>query len=145
MQQMKNIIILSLFILTNTCFAQNKYDDWEIAKKESESSKKNILIILTGSEWCKACVKMEKNVINSNEFIEYANENLVILEVNLPRHWNYDSKVVKNFERFKNKYKTNSLPSIILVDKDGKEITKMTSGLNSLKKVMNRLKEWEKR
>ena len=137
---MKKIIILSLFILANVSFAQNKYDDWEVAKKESESSKKNILIILTGAEWCKPCVKMEKNVIDSKEFIDYANENLIILEINLPRHWNYDSKVVKDYERFKNKYETNALPSLILVDKDGKEITKMTSGLNSLEKVMKQLR-----
>ncbi len=137
---MKKITILLLFILTNISFAQNKYDDWEIAKKNAESSNKNILIILTGAEWCKPCVKMEKNVIQAKEFIDYANENLVIFEINLPRHWNYDSKIVKDYERLKNKYQTNSLPSIILVDKEGKEIMKMTSGLNSLEKVMNQLR-----
>ena len=83
---------------------------------------------------------MENNVIKAKEFIDYANENLVIFEINLPRHWNYDSKVVKDYEYLKNKYQTNSLPSLILVDNEGKEIMKMTNGLNSLEKVMNQLR-----
>jgi thioredoxin-related protein len=137
---MKKLIILILFILVNISFAQNKFDDWESAKKNAESTNKNILIILTGAEWCKPCVKMENNVIKAKEFIDYANENLVIFEINLPRHWNYDSKVVKDYEYLKNKYQTNSLPSLILVDNEGKEIMKMTNGLNSLEKVMNQLR-----
>ena len=134
------IITSILLLLVNFSFAQKKYDDWEVAKKESEISNKNILIVLTGSEWCKPCVKMEKNVFQANEFIEFANQNLIILEVNLPRHWDYDSKVVKDYTFFKNKYQTNSLPALILVNSDGKEIIKISDGLHSLEKVMKQLK-----
>ncbi|MES2747780.1 MAG: thioredoxin family protein [Bacteroidota bacterium] len=137
---MKKILILLLFSVATSSFAQTKYDDWEVAKKKAESSNKNILIILTGAEWCKPCVKMEKNVMQANEFIAYSNDNLILLEINLPRHWDYDSKVVKDYEYFKNNYQTNALPSLILVDMEGKEIMKITSGLTSLEKVMKQLR-----
>jgi thioredoxin-related protein len=141
---MKNKLITSiLLLLINFSFCQKKYDDWESAKKESEISKKNILIILTGSDWCKPCVKMEKNVIDTKEFIEYANQNLIILEINLQRHFDYNSKLVKNYIYFRDKYQTNSLPSLILVNSDGKEITKISSGLSSLEKVMKELAKYK--
>ena len=86
------LTLITLFFL-NLSFAQiTKYDDWDIAKQQSELKGKNILIILTGAEWCKPCVKMEKNVIENEQFIEYANQNLVILEINIPRNQNYNSK-----------------------------------------------------
>lgn len=139
LQQMKKTVFLSFLIFANICLAQEKYDDWQVAKNKAESTNKNILIVLTGAEWCKPCVKMEKNVMQAKEFIDYANENLVLLELNLPRHWDYDSKLIKDYQHFKSKYQSNALPSLILVDTQGKEIMKMTSYLSSLEKVMKEL------
>lgn len=138
----KKLLASILLLLINYSFSQKKFNDWELAKKESEISKKNILIILTGAEWCKPCVKMEKNVIKTEAFTEYANQTLIILEINLPRHWDYDSKVVKDYVFFRDKYQTNALPSLILVNSDGKAITTISSGLSSLEKVMKELAKY---
>jgi thioredoxin-related protein len=136
------LTLITLFFL-NISFAQiTKYDDWDIAKQQSELTGKNILIILTGAEWCKPCVKMEKNVIENEQFIEYANQNLVILEINIPRNQNYDLKVMKDYVYFKNKYSTNALPIMILVDKNGTEKIRLSDNLSSLEKVLERLKKY---
>jgi thioredoxin-related protein len=136
------LTLITLFFL-NLSFAQiTKYDDWDIAKQQSELKGKNILIILTGAEWCKPCVKMEKNVIENEQFIEYANRNLVILEINIPRNQNYNSKIMKDYVYFKNKYSTNALPIMILVDKNGTEKIRLSDNLNSLEKVLERLKKY---
>ena len=136
------LTLITLFFL-NLSFAQiTKYDDWDIAKQQSELKGKNILIILTGAEWCKPCVKMEKNVIENEQFIEYANQNLVILEINIPRNQNYNSKIMKDYVYFKDKYSTNALPIMILVDKNGTEKIRLSDNLNSLEKVLERLKKY---
>lgn len=136
------LTLITLFFL-NLSFAQiTKYDDWDIAKQQSELKGKNILIILTGAEWCKPCVKMEKNVIENEQFIEYANQNLVILEINIPRNQNYNSKIMKDYVYYKNKYSTNALPIMILVDKNGTEKIRLSDNLNSLEKVLERLKKY---
>lgn len=136
------LTLITLFFL-NLSFAQiTKYDDWDIAKQQSELKGKNILIILTGAEWCKPCVKMEKNVIENEQFIEYANRNLVILEINIPRNQNYNSKIMKDYVYFKDKYSTNALPVMILVDKNGTEKISLSDNLNSLEKVLERLKKY---
>jgi len=135
-------IITFLFLLTGTLlYGQvTKLDNWETAREKAKAENKDILIILTGAEWCKPCVRMEKNVIEQSDFVDFANERLVIFEINLPRHQDLNSRVVKDYNDFKARYQTNSLPSLILVDKNGTEKTRITSGRMSVDAVIKKLK-----
>src|SRR5690606_286910 len=125
-----------LFILSSNIFYSQltKNNDWNVAQEKAQKSGKNILIILTGSEWCKPCIKMKKNVLETIEFEKFANESVEIFEINLPRNQDLNSKVVMDYQYFKNKFKTNALPSLILLDKEGNELVKMSDGLASKEK-----------
>lgn len=130
-----------LFVLTSNIFYSQivKNTDWIVTQEKAQKSGKNILIILTGSEWCKPCIKMKKNVIETIEFEKFANENVEIFEINLPRNQDLNSKVVKDYNYFKNKYQTNALPTLILVNNVGKELLKISDGLSSKEKVISKL------
>ena len=130
-----------LFVLTSNIFYSQivKNTDWNVTQEKAQKSGKNILIILTGSEWCKPCIKMKKNVIETIEFEKFANENVEIFEINLPRNQDLNSKVVKDYNYFKNKYQTNALPTLILVNNVGKELLKISDGLSSKEKVISKL------
>lgn len=82
---------------------------------------------------------MKKNVIETIEFEKFANENVEIFEINLPRNQDLNSKVVKDYNYFKNKYQTNALPTLILVNNVGKELLKISDGLSSKEKVISKL------
>ena len=89
--------------------------------------------------WCKPCIKMKKNVIETIEFEKFANENVEIFEINLPRNQDLNSKVVKDYNYFKNKYQTNALPTLILLNNVGKELLKISDGLSTKEKVISKL------
>ncbi|MDF0720898.1 thioredoxin family protein [Kaistella sp. PBT33-4] len=133
-----------LFILSSNIFYSQlpKNNDWNVAQEKAQKSGKNILIILTGSEWCKPCIKMKKNVIETIEFEKFANESVEIFEINLPRNQDLNSKVVMDYQYFKNKFKTNALPSLILLDKEGNELVKISDGLASKQKVISKLSKY---
>jgi thioredoxin-related protein len=138
-----SFLLITTFFILNLSFAQvTKLDDWDSAKEQSELSGKKILIILTGAEWCKPCVKMEKNVMENQQFIDYANQNLIIFEINIPRNQNYNTKTMKDYLHLKNKYVTNALPIMILVDKNGTEILRISNNLSSLENVLEKLKKY---
>ena len=143
MKKLKSSLIIIIFLLfSNYSQAQIvKHTDYEIAKREAIKQNKDILIVLTGSDWCKPCIKMEKNVFLNSEFIKLAEDKLIILEVNLERHIDMDSKVYKDYDFFKKKYQTNTLPCLILIDKN--EVTKsvISEGLTSFKRTYNRISE----
>jgi len=87
---------------------------------------------------------MEKKVIHTPQFEEYAKNNLEIFEINLPNHFDYSSEIIKEYEYFKNKYQSNALPSLILVDKNGNELGKISKGIFSIEKVISTLENLKK-
>lgn len=56
------------------------------AQQLSEKTKKPILANFTGSDWCGWCVKLSKEVFNQPEFKEWADKNVVLLELDFPRN-----------------------------------------------------------
>lgn len=143
---MKATFILHvLFVLSfSTTQAQlKKSPDYETAKTEAKKKNKDILIVLTGSEWCKPCVKMKKNVFENQEFISYANEHFVIFEVNLGRHWDMDSKLYKDYAFFKEKYQSNALPTLIVLDSNEVRKAVISEKLTSFESTMDKLKQLE--
>lgn len=143
---MKATFILHvLFVLSfSTTQAQlKKSPDYETAKTEAKKENKDILIVLTGSEWCKPCVKMKKNVFENQEFISYANEHFVIFEVNLGRHWDMDSKLYKDYAFFKEKYQSNALPTLIVLDSNEVRKAVISEKLTSFESTMDKLKQLE--
>lgn len=137
--QLTTIIIL---LTTSSSVGQvAKIDNWEVAQEKALSQKKSILIILTGEEWCRPCMKMERDVINHPEFISFANTRLVIFEINLPKPIELNSSVYKMYRVFSEKYQTNALPSLILTDHTGLEKVIITNATGSATKVVKRLND----
>ena len=137
----KLIVIFALiFFQTSTAQELKMYTNWEETKEIAEKEEKEILIILTGSEWCAPCKKMDKNVIAAREFQEYAHKNLVIFLVDLPGgglHLN--SKVYQTYAKFKKDYSAERLPSLVLAERDGKKIKTLTGKMFKLDNVLDQL------
>lgn len=51
----------------------------------SNETKKPIFGFFTGSDWCGWCIKLQKNVFAKQAFIDWANANVVLLELDFPR------------------------------------------------------------
>ena len=114
---------------------------WNEAEELAQKENKQILIILTGSEWCAPCKKMEKRVIENSDFQEYAEKNLILFLVDLPGGGLViNSKVYQDYERFQEKYETNALPSLILTDKNGIKIKTLKGRMFKLENVLKQLR-----
>jgi len=53
------------------------YDD---AKAQAKKAKKKLLILFTDSEFCKPCRELKSNVLESDVFLDYAKEKLVLFK-----------------------------------------------------------------
>ncbi len=118
-------IILSLLL---TCFfitlgAQEWNLDFDEAIKKAKEQDKNMLLVFQGSDWCVPCMKLEKNIWESDEFIKYSQENLVLLKADFPRKKSNklsQAQMDKNEILFE-KYNTpGSFPFVIVFDNSGK-------------------------
>ena len=45
-----------------------------------------MLLFFTGSDWCGWCIRLQKEVFRTPEFTKWANENVVLVELDFPRN-----------------------------------------------------------
>ncbi|MBE0392583.1 thioredoxin family protein [Flavobacterium sp. PL002] len=85
---MKKNVILFLLIF-GVQFAQSQELVWHTNVKEaiavSEKQKRPLLLFFTGSDWCGWCIRLQKEVLLTPEFKEWASENVVLVELDYPR------------------------------------------------------------
>jgi thioredoxin-related protein len=65
-------------------------------------------------------------VLSSPEFIQYAKENLVLVDVDFPRHKTLSEELKKANEQLSEQFKIEAFPTIVVLNSDGKELTKRT-------------------
>lgn len=135
------LILLSLNFRLVSAQDLEMLSNWEQALELAQKEQKQILIILTGSEWCAPCKKMDKRVIHQPAFQSYAQENLVIFLVDLPGGvLDLNSQVNQDYEKFKKKYETNTLPALVLARDNGEKIKYLKGKMSNLDNVLSQLK-----
>ena len=120
-----------LFILFNSVlFSDGTWEtDFNKAQQSAKTEHKLILINFSGSDWCGPCIRMHKDIFESNNFSQYAGEHLVLVNADFPR--------LKKHELSKDQQKKNDQ----LADKYNKDgIFPLTVLLASDGRV---LKEWQ--
>ena len=76
------ITLISSLLTTNTPVW---FTDFNKAKTEAAVSEKYILINFSGSDWCGPCIRLHKEVFESETFNSYAQKNLVLVNADFPR------------------------------------------------------------
>ena len=94
--------------------------DIDEAYAEAKRTKKPILANFTGSDWCGWCKKLDKDVFNKPEFQKWAEENVVLLELDFPRRFKLPQENAMKNERVKQSFQQLGLvrgfPTILLFD-----------------------------
>ncbi|RSK40462.1 thioredoxin family protein [Mangrovimonas spongiae] len=83
---MKKLIwLLAVVLVSNTMFSQDWHDNFKEAQSKAQESHKPIILVFSGSDWCAPCIKLDKQVFQSDAFKNYANENVVLMRADFPR------------------------------------------------------------
>lgn len=82
-------IILTLFLVLGSFTIQAQELTWQTdvnkAIELSKKSKKPLLLFFTGSDWCGWCIRLQKEVLTTPEFVAWANDNVILVELDFPR------------------------------------------------------------
>lgn len=118
---MKNATIV-LLLLTNTAMSYSQ--EWKTnlseAFREASASGKEVLLLFSVTENCESCAKLEENVLQSNEFLSYANERFILVK--------QDFNAASGADKFDNlliveKYnKDGFFPLMVIINKNEKMI-----------------------
>ena len=122
--------VFSISCQMNTNSAEEPEKIWftnvSEAIEQSKASGKPIFAFFTGKEWCSWCKKLERQVLSKEGFINYAKENLVLLELDFPRRRKDGKPVIlpeKQIELAR-KFNIKGYPTVILMDSSTNKIAK---------------------
>lgn len=100
----------------------------EEAKQKAEKLQLPILIVFSGSDWCKPCMKLREDILHSTEFEKYAFKNLVLVELDFPalkKNRLSDEQTAHN-EKLAEKYNSKGIfPSMVVINYTGKQLGQM--------------------
>lgn len=125
---MKKILFTMLILVSNYGLAQNWQADFEEAKRIASEQNKNIIIVFSGSDWCAPCIKLDKNIWQSEAFKSEAAEEWVLVKANFPRKKanELSKEQTEHNRKLAEKYNIEgSFPLVVILDKSGKVLGKM--------------------
>ena len=112
---MKKLLVISLLFTSTIAFGQEKskwYIDFEKAAQVSLQTGKPILADFTGSDWCGWCKKLKKEVFITTQFKDWADQNVVLLELDYPRKKQQDEKIKKQNRELQQIFQVRGYPTI---------------------------------
>jgi len=119
----------------------------DLPKAQAQAKKENKLVLLdfTGSDWCGWCIKLKGEVFDLKEFKEYADKNLVLVEVDFPRKKELSAEQKKANGELQEKYKIKGYPTIIVLNGDGKKVGELGYTKGGPKAFIAKLEEETKK
>jgi protein disulfide-isomerase len=105
-------------------------DVYEISK----TTGKPIFAFFTGSDWCGWCHKLQREVFAKPAFIDWANRNVILLELDFPRKKQLSAELTQQNAELQQAFRVGSFPTIWIFFLDKDEVSKKIniSALGSL-------------
>ena len=131
MKRIALILFLTVVMSVNG-FAQKLiwHTDMEKAIDVATKENKKMLLFFTGSDWCGWCIKLQNEVLKTSDFEKWANENVVLVELDFPRRTPQDENIRAQNGQLQRMFQVRGYPTIHFVKPEKKPDGK--TSLNSL-------------
>ena len=130
--EMKNILIVCTLLISSLTLYSQENDGWLLnfdkAAELSMKTGKPILANFTGSDWCGWCIRLKKEVFVTPAFKKWADENVILLELDYPRRTPQTEEIKKQNRELHQFFKVRGYPTLHMFNvgiADGK--TQITS------------------
>lgn len=98
------------------------HTSWDAAVAEAKRSNKPILINFTGSDWCGWCIRLKKEVFDTDTFRSWASKKVVLLEVDFPRGKPQSADVKAKNQKLAQQFGVRGYPSIMFANGKGQPV-----------------------
>mgnify|MGYP001072996511 CR=1 FL=1 len=134
------------FLLFTVCITAQNESVWltnfEEAKTLAAKENKQVLVSYSGSDWCRNCIRLHKQLFADTAFSKYAAQHLVLVKLDFPmRKKNKLSKEQQAYnDKLAEKYNSKGVFPLLLIFKDGTQIGKMNTNLPAAQDYIKELK-----
>ena len=93
--------------------------DYEFALSQAKKEHKTVMLYFSGSDWCKPCILLRREVFDTETFQEYARGNLVPVKLDFPRlkKNKLPEEQIQQNEALANRFNhEGAFPSVVFLD-----------------------------
>ncbi len=106
------------------------YTSFNNALEDAGENNNIILLNFTGSDWCSWCHKLDADVFSKKEFKTWQEKKVTLLHLDFPQNIKLNQDQIDHNQLLAEIYGVQGFPTIIILDKDGKIITRTGYGDN---------------
>lgn len=129
-----NKLVQSFILLTISCLisleaaqpsngrAITWITSYEEAVNQSKDRYKPILLFFTGSDWCSWCHKLEKEVLDTQEFALSNGDQFIFVKLDFPLNRSLPRSETSQNKELQRKYDVRSFPTIVILDPQQRQI-----------------------
>lgn len=120
-------IFLLFVLIVSLCSACLVYKlgetNFHHAQHKASQLQRPLLLIFSGSDWCRNCIKLENEVLKSDAFQAYADENIIIYNADKPilKKHKLPAPIKKTNDSLMIKYNPSGIyPYVVLIQNEKK-------------------------
>jgi thioredoxin-related protein len=101
------------------------YADYDAARMEAMTKGKNVMLYFSGSDWCKPCIKLNREILETDTFAKFVSGNFVPVQLDFPKMKKnrLSKKITLENEALAEKYNPNGVfPLLVFLDQNEKMI-----------------------
>ena len=124
---MRFSVLLAFLFMSSFVIAQSDpqeykatHEGWLVkvdeAFAESQRTGKPIMASFDGSDWCTWCKRLSANVYEQPGFMEWANKNVVLLQLDFPRRTPIPEEIKRQNASLQQAFKVRGFPTVWVFD-----------------------------
>ncbi|WP_089895128.1 thioredoxin family protein [Kriegella aquimaris] len=82
---MKYSIFLLFLFYSVMASSQDWQEDYNVALEQAEEQHKPLILVFSGSDWCAPCIRLDKEIWQSENFKKFSKENYILYRADFPR------------------------------------------------------------
>jgi protein disulfide-isomerase len=115
----KFLFLLSITLCSLSFQAQTETQEWHNdmnkAIQKSMETGKPMFLFFTGSDWCGWCIRLQKEVFQTEYFTKWAKENVVLVELDYPRKKQLPEETRKQNQTLQQVFQVQGYPTVFFV------------------------------
>lgn len=118
---MKQFLGIVFFVFFGSLQAQEWQNSFDEAVTLANAEDKPIVLVFSGSDWCAPCIRLKKQILESEEFKTYASEHYVMYNADFPRKKKNElpQALAETNTSLAEKYNPKGhFPLVVVLDKD---------------------------
>lgn len=128
---MKNTLLVIIFTLSlvSITIAQDWHTNYQEAQEQAEIGDKKLILVFQGSDWCVPCMKLEREILNTDIFKAYSQEHFIMLKADFPRKKKNalsEEQAQANAKLAESYNHQGVFPLVVVMDSQGKVLGEMS-------------------